>query len=119
MPIEIQNYTADHDISKIEIPSNPEDFGERWCIWWRSIQPSWRLTNSSTLPMKDDNHIPPNPDWTTLSIAGENGIVLAIVGLAIWATSVRHSKKAGNMSQIRILGHDLDAAIKDVDLVLH
>ena len=89
MPAEIRQYMEDRDLSKVVIPSDPEEYGLRWIGWWRSLQPPWRLTERQVLPMKNQDSLPPKPNWKKLSVSGENGIVLAIVGLAIWSISVQ------------------------------
>ena len=42
MPSEIKQFMVHHELQEVTIPSDPEEFGERWSIWWRSMQPSWR-----------------------------------------------------------------------------
>ena len=112
MPVEIKEFMEHRDISKVSIPSDPGEYGHRWTVWWRSIQPPWRLSGKEEMPMKNDAFLPPKPNWKRLSISGENGIVLAIVGLAIWSISVK------KCTRNRSAGIDVNLALKDVSLVL-
>ena len=115
MPAEVRQFEGHHDIARVTIPSDPDEYSCRWINWWLSVQPKWRLTKNLTLPMKDDKSLPLKPDWRKLSISGENGIVLAIAGLAIWSISLGSSTRN---SRNRFLGQNINSALKDVNIVL-
>ena len=109
MPIEIKGYMGHHDITRVSIPENPDEYGQRWIAWWAGLQPAWRLTTNNTMPMKDQNALPQRPSWRKLAISGENGIVLAAVGIAIWSISIANGK-AGRL-RTKPSGHEVDAAL--------
>ena len=112
MPAEVKQFVKGRDLSKIKIPEDPVEYGLRWIAWWHSLQPAWRLPKKPTEPLKDQNSMPNKPVWAKLSVAGQNGIVLAIVGLVIWSESVKYSVRN------RTEGKTLQKYFVDVDLVL-
>lgn len=106
-----------HKYSSIDIPKKSAVYGDRWQAWWRALQPVWRTTNSDSkgaLKLNDHMFLPPDEEWETLSIGGVDGILLAIIGLGLWAESVNTYK--GPMS--RKQGTIIDEAVKDLNLIL-
>lgn len=110
-PKEISQFMRNHDYGKIEAVKDPERFSEEWHKMWRDVQPLWRL-GTAPWPLKDQLSMPDQPEWTKLSKTGENGILLALVGLAIWNMSLTNARNK------RKMGTDIEEALRDVDLVL-
>ena len=110
-PAELVEFMKYRDLKKVNLPDNVIDCGRRWKTWWRSIQPSWRIPADVKEPLRNQDYMPDRPDWSGLAIAGENGIVLAIVGLAIWSMSIDKCRRRTDIK-------DIGNALMDVDLVL-
>ena len=72
-----------HNFSKIKIPDDPVDYGRRWLAWWKALQPAWRKSKDPRELFNKIDRIPHKADWSKLAVAGQNGIGLALVGLAI------------------------------------
>ena len=112
-PLELKEFMKCWDLARVKLPSDPAEYGRRWTAWWRSLQPSWRVPANPKEPLRDENSLPNSPDWSTLSVGGRNGIVLAIIGIAIWSMSADRNSRSRMGG-----GNGIVAAIKDVDLVL-
>ena len=56
------------------------EYGDRWNVWWWSIQPSWRDPES---PFKLPSDGSAN-SWSHLLCGGPNGLLLVILALAWW-----------------------------------
>ena len=111
-PDEIKDFMKHHEISRVTVPDDPSEYGRRWIAWWRALQPAWRLPTKDGEPFKTDQNLPDRPVWTNLSVAGQDGIVLALVGLVIWRASV------DRLRSTRGEGNEVKKYFRDVDLVL-
>ncbi|KAJ7030750.1 hypothetical protein C8F04DRAFT_906787, partial [Mycena alexandri] len=55
----------------------PESFGEGWWVWWRGINPKWRVSNGELLREGDGS-------WDVLRCPGQNGFLNVVVCLRWW-----------------------------------
>ena len=111
-PDEIKEFMRHHDLSKITVPSDPTEYGRRWITWWHALQPPWRLPKKNSELYKTDKNLPDKPVWTKLSVAGQDGIVLVLIGLTIWRFSV------DSLRSTRGAGNEVNKFFRDVDLVI-
>ncbi|KAI0743021.1 hypothetical protein C8Q80DRAFT_1192071 [Daedaleopsis nitida] len=77
-----------HQYDKVPMPDSLERYATSWCAWWTKLQPTARHTDAETMwPLPQvlpDNDM----EWDALRRGGCNGIFIAIMGLAIWASAL-------------------------------
>lgn len=75
-----------------------EEFGSEWLIWWRCLQPDWRVEDNdppNIIGLTDDMPAKyEGRDWTTLSKPGPNGIFLVLLGLSWWGQGLQTCEDA-------------------------
>ncbi|KAJ7719395.1 hypothetical protein B0H16DRAFT_1474976 [Mycena metata] len=88
-------------------------FGEKWRVWWASLQPTWRgadLENAQWARQKISPYVRPNSSWKGLIMPGANGLFIPLLGVYWWA---REARKIGmDMSE------ELEEAMTDLRWVL-
>ena len=89
---------------KLPVIEDPDAYGEKWVLWWKKIQPSWRdLDNWPGQPDDVDGN-----DWGCLLNGGKDGLFVVIVSLGWWILA---QDPADNSTLL--------TAIKDVDWVIN
>ena len=70
-------------LSPLKLNDNP-GFSSQFLMWWRSLQPTWRLLGEFNQPLIRSETIPED-GWNDLCKGGKNGIFLVILCMAWWA----------------------------------
>lgn len=58
-----------------------QDFAARWQVWWKDLQPSWRVSSADGALRRDGNG-----PWDSLAVPGNNGMFLVLITLSWWRT---------------------------------
>ena len=101
----------------IEILKDSIEFGKDFLQFWKSLQPAWQFRESTTIKntegalFNDHKFLPKNESWQQLLVSRSHGILLALVGVAMWAISTKQDKRRG-------MGEELTKTIKDINVVL-
>jgi hypothetical protein len=77
-----------HIQKKHEPVSVSSDYGSRFQAWWKAIQPSWRLTSSTSL----SRDVPANSakeTWAGLKKGGSAGLYVVVMALSWWIASLK------------------------------
>ncbi|KAF9522755.1 hypothetical protein CPB83DRAFT_899379 [Crepidotus variabilis] len=96
-----QKPTYRPDLSRSKLVCFQTEFG----IWWRSLQPDWRVDGDSNLVRDDDE------DLEGLRRAGPKGLTSIVAGLFFWGDAIRENC---NQAQ-RVLWEEM---LNDVEWVL-
>ncbi|OBZ68738.1 hypothetical protein A0H81_11112 [Grifola frondosa] len=76
-----------HNVPVIQA-SEASTFGAQWMAWWMAMQPNWRKTTETSLPIPVQ---PSGGGWGPLRKGGSSGFVLIMVGLAWWGLAAAAS----------------------------
>ena len=110
LPAEILHFRQHHDMSLVIIPDDFFEYSHRWITWWRAIQPKWRIIDESGGVISANKK---KQNWGGLSSCGWDGMILPLVGLAIWSLSLRGRRVSRASEGV------LKIWIDDVTSVLH
>lgn len=66
-------------LSKVPMNIDLASFPDELRQWWKTTQPSWRISNDSDWPLSRE--VPPGEDWGCSRRGGPNGLFLVIMCL--------------------------------------
>ena len=118
MPAALNNFRARMSYKEMEIPTDSVEFRNQFLQFWKSLRPTWQFVESTTIKntegalFNDQNFLPEDETWTRLMVSGSHGILLALVGAAMWAISAKQDKKRKGT------GEGLTKMIKDINVVI-
>jgi hypothetical protein len=64
---------------------NIDEFSKSWWVWWRALQPKWRImTDGSLLKQLPED----GETWANIYKGGSNGFFMLILTLAWWLVAI-------------------------------
>jgi hypothetical protein len=81
--------------------------------WWVSLQPPKRILPSGAL----SSDIPTGLDWSSLRVGGGNGLLVLVVGIAMWRVGMEAGKLGGSVTQWETLINDVRKVFAAISLM--
>lgn len=69
-----------------DISDKLPEFSTGWWMWWRNLQPSWRLGNGNSL----SRQAPSDPSWSATEKGTANGFFMIVLALGWWALGLKY-----------------------------
>ena len=107
MPIELREFQKDRHFSNLKCPSDAKTFGEQFSLFYRSLQPDWRLDETRRKKIRTIG-ILYNDMWCkvdgdnldTMCVGGMDGFALVILGAALWHESAKKDRNGRETSKL-------------------
>ncbi|CAK5279081.1 unnamed protein product [Mycena citricolor] len=70
-------------------------FATKWVAWWQSLQPDWRVLDSSGRYLKGGDVLyGKDSEWGDLDSPGPEGALTLVAGLAIWGSALKDAPES-------------------------
>ena len=81
---------------------NAIEYRPSFIAWWSALQPSWCVSDSSTVLSKN---VPANETWAALGKGGSAGLYVVIMALSWWINTVGADAEGSGIWQYFTVPH--------------
>ncbi|KAA1480071.1 hypothetical protein DENSPDRAFT_748310, partial [Dentipellis sp. KUC8613] len=93
--------------------SQPKVYMDPWLVWWKSLQPSYRIKGDGVPMDRAEKH----DEWDQLLVGGVNGVYIIIITLSWILRSIQNLGDSGD-SIAKKLRDEAQELVVDVSWVL-
>jgi hypothetical protein len=115
MPYELGYWKKRHRVCMLrrDLDVKGRRLPEELRAWWVTLQPPERIMPNGSLSIT----VPGGLDWSNLRVGGGNGLVVLVVGLAMWREGLDASVLSGHVTQWEALVNDVRSVFACLSLV--
>lgn len=94
-----------------DISDQLSQYSTSWWLWWRNLQPSWRLASDSKLSLS--GQVPSSVNWSMTEKGTANGFFIIVLALGWWALGLKYADDCGTQDH-----NDFSRALGEATWVL-